>query len=303
MVGCVYGGTTSSFVYGSDGIRRQSTVGTKTTDYVTVNSLFVREVDHVTNAVAATYLSGPRGPEYRRDDSTGAVRWYAVDALGSVLCETDNSGNVTASRKYDVYGAVRSNTGTSTTSHKYVGMLGHASEDNTGLVYMQARYMDPTTGRFCSEDSYGDGANPFGYAHAAPVGLSDVDGHIILGGAIAITEGMDVEATEGAGAEVAYSWITNRIAAAVGTSSAGLALELLDTDPDAWSHGAYEWIKEAAILLIRLNGTLPKAEIAATFCREIAEFLQREECGSCFTADLWNRWGPEMYDQIMKFFE
>jgi hypothetical protein len=33
----------------------------------------------------ATYLIGPRGPEYRRDDQTGAPRWYVYDGLGSVL--------------------------------------------------------------------------------------------------------------------------------------------------------------------------------------------------------------------------
>ena len=69
----------------------------------------------------------------------------------------DLSGNVISSRKYDAYGLVRSSTGPSGTKHKWVGALGHPSEDETGLVYMRARYMDPALGRFVSEDPERDG--------------------------------------------------------------------------------------------------------------------------------------------------
>jgi hypothetical protein len=86
----------------------------------------------------ATYLTGITGPCYRRDDIAGTIRWYLYDGLGSVLAEVDPSGTVTATRKYDVYGAVRSSTGTSTSKHKFVGSLGHMSEDETGLIYMRA---------------------------------------------------------------------------------------------------------------------------------------------------------------------
>ena len=100
MVQCVNGANTSSFVYGSDGIRRQSTVNGATMDFVLDNSMFVRERNHVTGANVATYLMGGRGPEYRRDDTTGQVRWYVYDGLGSVLGEVDPNGNITSSRKY-----------------------------------------------------------------------------------------------------------------------------------------------------------------------------------------------------------
>jgi YD repeat-containing protein len=53
-------------------------------------------------ATHATYLHGPRGPEYRRD-AAGNARWYLYDGLGSVLGEVDAAGNVTATRKLDVY--------------------------------------------------------------------------------------------------------------------------------------------------------------------------------------------------------
>ncbi len=83
-------------------------------------------------------------------------------------------------RKYDVYGGVCGLTGQSGSKHKWVGSLGHPSEDETGLVYMRARYYDPAVGRFVSEDPAKDGGNWFGYASASPVNNVDADGRITL---------------------------------------------------------------------------------------------------------------------------
>ncbi len=174
LVQCVNGSTTSTFTYAADGIRHRSVVNGTTTDFVLDASMFVRELRSGT--AYATYLMGPRGPEYRRDDTSGSVRWYLYDGLGSVLGEVDPNGTITASRKYDVYGAIRSgDSGTST--HKFVGALGHPSEDNTGLIYMQARYMDPVTGRFVSEDRGHDGANWYVYCCNRPIQYVDPNGN------------------------------------------------------------------------------------------------------------------------------
>jgi len=123
------------------------------------------------------YMIGPRGPEYQRDDQTQAVRWYCYDGLGSVLGEVDAAGNLTASRKYDVYGLVRAGD-SGTSRHKCVGSLGHTSEDATGVVYMRARWMDPALGRFISEDPARDGANWFEYCRGNPVNAVDRDGKV-----------------------------------------------------------------------------------------------------------------------------
>ena len=135
--------------------------------------------------VTATYFIGARGPEYRRDDTqpqTDAqghrvtkARWYVYDGLGSVVGEVDPLGNLTSSPKYDVYGAVRANGGTATSKQGFVGGLGHVSDD-TGLVYMRARYMDPQTGRFVSEDPGKQGPNWFAYCHDNPVRFTDQSG-------------------------------------------------------------------------------------------------------------------------------
>ena len=177
LVRCVNGANTSSFIYGSDGIRRQSTVNGTTTDFVLDASMFVQERNHATGVNTATYFVGARGPEYRRDETTGQVRWYIYDGLGSVLGEVDPSGNITSSRKYDVYGLIRGgNNPSGTSSHKYVGALGHPSEDNTGLIYMRARYYDPVIGRFASQDPARHGSNWFAYCHGNPTNYYDSNG-------------------------------------------------------------------------------------------------------------------------------
>jgi RHS repeat-associated protein len=85
-----------------------------------------------------------------------------------------------STRKYDVYGVGRGSTGPTGTKHKFVGGLGHPSEDETGLIYMRARYMDPVTGRFISEDPAKDGGNWFEYADSSPTNRVDATGKFSL---------------------------------------------------------------------------------------------------------------------------
>ena len=56
-----------------------------------------------------------------------------------------------------------------------VGGLGHPT-DPTGLIYMRARYYDPETGRFISEDPSGNGGNWYVYADDDPIDKADSTG-------------------------------------------------------------------------------------------------------------------------------
>jgi len=193
LVSCTSGGVTSTYTYGADGLRRTSTVNGVTTYYVYDGTTLVREMRQNAQGVlqpTATYLCGPRGPEYRRDDTqaegtysdstgthpAGRTRWYVYDGLGSVVGEVDPSGNLTSSGKYDVYGAKRQGgTGTATSRQGFVGSCGHVTDD-TGLVYMRARYYDPQMGRFVSEDPAKNGMNWFAYCDNNPINEADFDG-------------------------------------------------------------------------------------------------------------------------------
>ena len=191
LVSSIIGGNTSTYKYGADGLRRQKTTNGAATDYAYDSTMMVRE-GHPTggtltaSTVTATYLIGVRGPEYRRDDTATEIdsqgrtvtkaRWYVYDGLGSVVGEVDPLGNLTSSPKFDVYGAVRANGGTATSKQGFVGSLGHVSDTETGLVYMRARYYDPSVGRFTSEDPKGSGINWFEYCCDNPVNYVDETG-------------------------------------------------------------------------------------------------------------------------------
>ena len=156
MVSCAYRGNTLTFDYGADGLRRSETLtsgGQSVTTYYVYDgqSLVMEETRNAQGVLtpSASYLNGPRGPEYKKDERTGLVKWYVYDGLGSVVAQVDPSGTVTYSAKYDAYGAVRGATGSATTAQGFVGGLGHLSEAATGLIYMRARYYDPSTGTVC----------------------------------------------------------------------------------------------------------------------------------------------------------
>ncbi len=195
LVSCTAGGTVSTYTYGADGLRRSSTVNGVTTYYVYDGSMMVREMKQNAQGVlqpTATYLQGPRGPEYRRDDTqaegtytdasgtqypAGKTRWYVYDGLGSVVGEVDPSGNLTSSGTFDVYGAKRQGgTGAATSRQGFVGSLGHVSDAETGLVYMRARYYDPNVGRFVSQDPKRSGLNWYAYCGNDPVNKVDSSG-------------------------------------------------------------------------------------------------------------------------------
>jgi RHS repeat-associated protein len=196
----VYNGHTSSFVYGPDGLRRQMTVDGITTDFVLDGQNVVQE--RVGGNPSATYFNGPDGVAYRQDDTVSVneydqdgnavsrhpMRFYIFDGLGSVLAEVDINGKVNPDqngvehplRRYEVFGKERGTPVPSTSNHKFCGSLGHTTEDNTGLIYMRARYYDPSLGRFISEDPAGQGKNWYVYCGNNPVNFIDRDGKWVM---------------------------------------------------------------------------------------------------------------------------
>lgn len=174
--------------------------------YNTVDSHLVLEP----GAVVATYLNGPRGVEYRQDAS-GVRSWYLYDGLGSVIAEVDEGNNqsgyprVTSTHASDVYGNTLTG---SSPEHGFVGGLGHVTDNDTGLMYMRARYYDPAIGRFASEDPAGDGANWYCYCNNNSVNLVDQNGRnpaAIAAVVIAVAIGALLTAAFAVGFYICYS--------------------------------------------------------------------------------------------------
>ena len=131
---------------------------------------------------------GPRGIEAMRNTIGGVTetQFPLYDGHGNLkaLLHRGTGGTYSTSswRQYDVWGeflnpgqgANQSNLNESTYGH--CASLGHPSDPLTGAIYMRARYYEPWTGRFISEDPARDGLNWFGYCGNDPVGHIDFSG-------------------------------------------------------------------------------------------------------------------------------
>jgi len=90
----------------------------------------------------------------------------------------DADDDVVKSYTYDAYGNT-SDSGAFVNSFAYTGAV---IDEETGLYYMNARYYEPETGRFISQDTYrGDGEafwNLYMYCSGDPVNSTDPTGHM-----------------------------------------------------------------------------------------------------------------------------
>ncbi len=101
------------------------------------------------------------------------VTWYHQDRQGSTTHTSDNTGATLATFDYDEWGNLESQTGT---TKPVLGWVGEQA-DPTGLVYLRARYYDPTTAQFLTIDPLVSQTNdPYGYAGNNPVNFGDPRG-------------------------------------------------------------------------------------------------------------------------------
>ena len=169
----VQGGTTTTFVYDGDGGRVKKIVGTTTTRYI--SKLY--ECD---NATCSRFIWAG-STRVATIAASGTIHYWHADHLGSSSVITDSTGTKVQALTYYPYGATRANVpGTPVNvPYKYTGK----ELDNTGLYYYEARYYDPTLGRFISADTIVPGVydpqslNRYSYVQNNPFSYTDPTGH------------------------------------------------------------------------------------------------------------------------------
>jgi RHS repeat-associated protein len=92
------------------------------------------------------------------------------------LARSGSGYAVSAERIFGAWGEVRNGSGPSDSKGKYCANLGHVQDDESGLIYMRARYYEPGRGRFVSEDSNRHGSNWVNYCGDNPVNAIDQSG-------------------------------------------------------------------------------------------------------------------------------
>jgi len=146
-----------SIVYDGDGNRASKTVAGVTTLYLvdTQNPTGYAQVLAEEAPSWAPNVSYVYGLELVSEDligSSGALRYYVYDGHGSVRALTDQTGAVTDTYDYDAFGNLLHSTGISYNNYLFAG---EQFDPDLGLYYNRARYLNVSTGRFWSMDSYG----------------------------------------------------------------------------------------------------------------------------------------------------
>jgi len=165
-------GGTITFKYDPFGRRIYKSSSTATSIYAYDGDNLIEETNSA-GGVVARYSQGVNVDEPLAMLRSGATSFYNTDGLGSVTSLSNTAGTLAQTYTFDSFGKQTASTGSLTNPFQYTA---REFDTETGLYYDRARYFDPTTGRFLSEDPLGfggDTADFYGYAYGNPTNFID----------------------------------------------------------------------------------------------------------------------------------
>ncbi len=178
---------TTSYVYRADGVRVSKSNSNGSTSYRYDGQMGMEDVDFASNGSVSKvtdYGIGARGIDamFVTQSGTTSARYPLYDAHGNMISTLTKQGTggfaYSALRTFDAWGVIRRGAQTGDPKGRYCASLGHKQDDESGLIYFRARYYEPSTGRFASEDPSRNGTNWMCYCANDPVGNVDKDGQL-----------------------------------------------------------------------------------------------------------------------------
>ncbi len=196
-------GSTINLSYNADGIRTKKSLLDSTRASVSVTSWLIdtnnltgyaqvleeriSSVQPTAYSLARTYTYGTQllscSETRNTAPETRNFHCFAMDGHGNVRELTDTTGTVTDRYDYDAFGNLIHRSGSTTNAYLYAG---EQYDEDLGLYYNRARYLNTDSGRFWSMDGFEGGpSDPISlhkylYANADPVMFSDPSGNFSL---------------------------------------------------------------------------------------------------------------------------
>ena len=181
---------------------------------------FLAKYVHSTNVDEPVRMERPESP-YKNDDFPRQEFYFHRDRLGNIAEIADYEGNTVQSYVYDAFGSVtiydKDGNEITPSSANYLKtpyvFTGRELDPETGLYFYRARYYDPSTGRFISEDpveNNGGGLNFYKYTGNNPVNYTDPTGNFPIIPAILLAGGLSA-AIHGIAARVRGDSVGNAI--------------------------------------------------------------------------------------------
>lgn len=190
--------TIGNYEYRADGMRTRKTVGTSVSGYTNTLTRYAlgmpMEVENLKPDGTVTSLResiGVRGVDAEetvngtwsgtsRTLGASTIAYPIYDGHGNRVCTLSRYGSgswtTDSPRFVDAWGTVRTGALSGDIPMRYCAAIGQLQDDESGLIYMRARYYEPTSGRFVSEDPHYSGNNWYIYAKNNPVKYFDSSG-------------------------------------------------------------------------------------------------------------------------------
>ena len=156
---------TASYVYDGNGLRQSKTI-----NGITENHIY--DGQNIVKSGNQTFI---RGIGLISRNVNGNKEYYSFNVHGDTTKLTDAFGTILKDYSYDAFGNQKTQNENDTNLFRYSGEF---FDEESGLIYLRARYYDPATGRFISEDPIKDGLNWYVYCSNNPVKYIDPSGTV-----------------------------------------------------------------------------------------------------------------------------